>query len=459
MKVILTIIVILVSLVLLVGIGLWIALTPASVTTNTTSSDEFFDPGFSGPFKTLPNILQENEGSLILVTHGGQKLLFSSSISPMLRPGSPASEEVLSIDSDWLPGPCSQMPHALLGNEYFVHLERALEVPEQYEKAQWTLQIFDLAKRKKLTSIDLADADTVYTERTEWGPIAETTIIPSLTVDAQHKKVLMVLRKNVDQLDPGHGTPKEISTAEIWSVQVPDGAKELLFTVTPEALANNEFEKLQLPYDVLPIGDDFFLLWPQRVERVDGASKERTVLLSREDSTWTYSATRSPDGSRLIIFDGNETPGEVGFAFGKTTVYELRAGEQELTRITDLSGVHFASTVYGSSFASWNSTGDELLLLQQGEQAGIVRLNLAARKFFEYEVPKEAILNETLTFSHWLPSGKVLIKWYDVEGSNNPEELPQTEVNYLEPIGLWDLEKNTVTKLGNYRNELFLGVF
>lgn len=377
--------------------------------------------------KRLPNSLPELAGALVKVSWGKIDFLFSTSIVPMLASDSPAREETMSVHKDWLPGPCSQAPHSLVGSRYFVHLDR---MPDS---DLISLKTFDIERRLILSPIVLASVPS-----TSQSGRSLTATIADFTVNHETVTVIYVVRRSIwfDSPDPG-GVVGEDSRAELWRVRVSERKPERIATFKPERLKveDNPYT-FDLPMRAFDFGDDYLIQWQQRVELVSKSTLKRTLLY---EGPGVFEVSIAPASGEAILavkhYDQDNS---------KMQLFRVSSEDQKLTEVV-VAPVGFEKILWHPSRSLVATTTDRL-----GE---LVQINLDSHDVKKFTVDKD----RSISLYSWMPDGRLLIG--RMSSADEPrDESPETDLNYKTIVGMWDPTTSVFEQLHNFRTPLFLGM-
>lgn len=377
--------------------------------------------------KRLLNSLPELAGSLVKVSWGKTDLLFSTSIVPMLASGSPAREETMSVHKDWLPGPCSQAPHSLVGSRYFVHLDR---MPNS---ALISLKTFDIGRRLILNPIVLT-SDSSTNDSND----SLSDSIVDFTVNNNTIEVSYIVRRGVwfDSPDPG-GVVGEDSRAELWRVRVPEGNPERIAIFKPERLKVEDSPyTFDLPIRAFDFGDDYLIQWQQHVELVSKSTLKRTLLY---EGPGVFEVSIAPAGGEAVLavkhYDQDDSTMQL---------FRISSEDQKLTEVV-AAPIGYEKILWHPSRALVVTTTDRL-----GE---LVQIDLDSHDVKKFMVDR----NRSVSLYNWVPDGRLLIG--RIPSSDEPrDESPETDFNYKTIVGIWDPTTRVFEQLRNFRTPLFLGV-
>lgn len=420
-------------------------------TFNTINSNEVSNNEVA---RSLPNNLNANEGGLIEVSYAGKKLLFASNISPLLRPGSNASEELLQQGESWDPRLLYQFTGAakfvLFPGGPLVRLRTETEqVSSNTTKDTLFLDVYNGEDGGFEKSIDYHTSDSVTTIATNSGVESvniSNDFVYDFDVDSKNKRLFIIMDVAGSQ-GALWGDATSESSAQIIEVDIVSGSAKDLLTIPVEKAAlvhADEPDTWLLPTDIDFTGGGLLLTWRQRLDYLSLADNSLINLITLDQQDWdagrVLTAKTSPNGETAFVIDALRVDYSVPVT---SKIYNFNPADLSLTEIGSLP------PMISGDQGFWNSDGNELLLASYDE----ITVNL-------YQITEDGSVN---TFSNTgitaiyglLSSGKVLVNLN--KEIINPDEYPETDDKALVPLYLYDLNTGTAETLGNYRNPFFLG--
>lgn len=378
--------------------------------------------------QALPNELPEGQGALVSVKLGSVDFLFASSIVPMLKDFSPASAKVLSKNKFWLPGPCSQSPHRVVGDRYFIHLNS----PNQ-ERSTPLLQIFDLKERRLLEPVELYPA---YSGISNPDGTLVTDAIADFSVDENTDIVYYVVRHKVFFDSPDRaGTATKDSSADLFKVRLPTGRPEKI--VSFDAVKTDRPPEHGIPYDI-PIvtykqGPRFLVKWLTRIESMDEQTLKRTEI-ARSGMVDGFDVHVDPNGNQALLLEIQR----INEPTTTMNVYELVGTERR--KLTTTAPYYQVL---------WSPDRTEVILKAGLSEAVILRFSDGKLTPFNTSYGKSL---EPLVL---LSTTEALVQ---IPSEGREVELPVTEDNYNIPLAIFNLTTNDLKYLNNHRSPLYLGL-
>lgn len=386
--------------------------------------------------KKLPNTLSAGQATIEKISIGGYSFLVASSIRPVLRTGSAATSSPVTVKNNWVDqfsGVLDNTAHSFAG-KYLLSLRR--------DGKSLFLDVLDFASRQPLAPILLGTlASTTNAEIVTMGDA-----VVDIAVQPSDQSVTYVIRRNIafETPEPG-GTVRADSSAEVWTVTVPVGQPKRIASIRPLFLdppSGTAPARYDLPIRSYKFGDNYLLEYSSGVSvyNVKGSS---VTSLDNEGNNGFVRLSVSPSGNKAILYTYRDR------STLQQTAFESRAYVLD-NQLTPTSFSFPADEIV--STIRWSPQEDFALLYLNSEKT--LHLDLVNRNITTLKKPG-ADTAQIVAIHDMLTETTALIGLRDSQAPL--DEIPTLDPNELIDMAIWNFQTNIITKVGNYRNPLYIG--
>lgn len=386
--------------------------------------------------KTLPNTLSTGQATIEKISIGGSSFLVASSIRPVLRAGSAATSSQVTVKNNWVDqfsGVLDNTAHTFAG-KYLLSLRR--------DGKSLFLDVLDFTSRQLLAPIFLGTlASTTTAEVVTMGDA-----VVDFTVQPSGQYITYVIRRNVvfETPEPG-GIVRADSSAEIWTVTVPDGHPTKIATVKPvllDPVSGSTAAQYDLPLRSYQFKGHYLLENSSGVSVYNVQTKKVSSLVNEGKHGFIRLAV-APSGNQAILYTYQD------HSTSTKSVFDSRGyvvDEQLKLNSFPFPVGEIVSTM------SWSPQEDFALLHLNSEKT--LYLGLANRNVTTLKKPG-ANTARIVAVHDVLAENTALI---GIRDSQAPlDEIPTLDPNELIEMAIWNFQTDTITHVGNYRTPLYLG--